>query len=48
MEPDSGAHGRLALLNDRRDGFPVFRANLGGPDEVIDQLVDGFPAIACF
>ena len=42
---DARAHGRLAFLNHRRNGLTVFGADLAGGHEVLDQLINRFPAV---
>src|SRR5216117_4164936 len=44
-EPDAGAHGSLALFDDGGDLIAVVRLDLAGLDQVIDQLVNGLPAV---
>src|SRR5450759_129245 len=41
------AHGRFAFLDSVRDGVAKFRFDFSGRHEVVDQLVNGLPAIAC-
>ena len=44
-EADAGAHGGLALLDHRRDGVVMFGLDLAGRHQVVDQLIDRFPAV---
>jgi len=44
-KPDARAHGGLALLYHGGDGVLVLRFDFSGGDEVVDQLVDGQPAV---
>ena len=42
---DAGAHGRFALLDDGDDGVAVLGPDACVADQILDQLIDGIPAI---
>ena len=44
-KPDARAHGRLALLDDGGDGVFILGLDLAGGHEVVDQLINGLPAV---
>ena len=44
-ETDARAHGGFAFLDDGGNGVAVFGLDFAGGDEVVDQLVDGQPAV---
>ena len=44
-EADAGAHRGLALLDHGGDGLAVLGLDLAGGHQVVDQLVDRFPAV---
>lgn len=45
-EPDAGAHGSLALLDNRSDGLAVLRLDFSGGDEIVDEFVNGLPTVS--
>ena len=44
-KPDTSAHRGFALLDHRGDGVEIFALDFARRDEVVDKLVDGFPAV---
>src|SRR5712691_7470210 len=44
-ESDAGAHGRLAFFDDRGDLIAVVRLDFAGLHQVVDQFVNGLPAV---
>jgi hypothetical protein len=44
-EPNARAHGRLALFDGGGDGIAVSGINFAGGHEIINQLVNGLPAV---
>ena len=44
-KPDSRAHRGLAFLDHGRDLIAVFRFDLAGLHQLIDQFVNGLPAV---
>jgi hypothetical protein len=46
-ETDSGAHRGFSLFDDGSDGVLVFLFDFAGGNEVIDELINDFPAILC-
>jgi len=45
-ETDASAHRRFALFDDGGDGVVMFGFDFARGDEVVNELVDGFPAVA--
>src|SRR2546427_8113259 len=44
-EPDAGAHGRLAFFDNGGDLIAVVRLDLAGLHQVVNQFVNGLPAV---
>ena len=44
-EADAGAHGGFALLDDGGDGVAMLGLDFAGGHEVVDQFINGLPAI---
>ena len=45
-EPDASAHGGFALLDDGGDGVLVLGFDFASADEVLDQFINGLPAVS--
>src|SRR6266853_996558 len=44
-ESDAGAHGRLAFFDDGGDLIAIVRLDFAGLHQVVDQCVNGLPAV---